>query len=175
MFANLLKKQWINSYGCLVGLLLGIVALSIYQYTVGWANSYWVHDELSLVTGFSVWAIILFALALVVANLAHFLGEKKGFLKDVCFYVASALEIVSCCFLLASGIIFIGDRAEGIAYILFSDASVLTQVQTPANMFSVNLSIAATIIYIIAGLVPVVTSFFPFIRHTEKKEEVTQA
>ncbi len=78
--------------------------------------------------------------------------------------MSGACRIAAAALLIASLVLFIGDRAQGLAYIYFSDENVLAEVQTAANMKSASTAITGFVLYGIAWFFAVVASFFKIVR-----------
>lgn len=149
-----------------------IVGVAIYAYTIGWINSYWVADNNPVINGFSGWAIAFFVIVVAATVAMQFFGSKWKHLGIIANYVTGALTIVAVCFVFASLVGLIGDRVEGLGYILFSDDTVKAQVQTEANLTSVSLTITSCVFYGIAGVFGIVSAFF---NAYDEKEEAAEA
>lgn len=151
---NFLKKQRIGTWLTLAVAVLGIISLIVYIVN-GSAEGYFKGTTSGEVVVMSVFSILcaLGAVALAQLDLDGASAKAVSMLCDV-------LRVVCVVLLIASLLIFVGDRAEGLAYIFASDENVLAEVQTPANMSSAYTAILGFVFYGIAWLVALVTAFF---------------
>ncbi len=92
--------------------------------------------------------------------LSTFEVEHGTYTGNIIAIGRSLLISLAVCCIISAGIMYIGDRAEGLAYIYFSDSNVLAEVQTAANLSSGSTTIVGTVIYLISWLFALVSSFF---------------
>ncbi len=137
-----------------IALILAIVSVSIYGSNI--SSGYYYGLDNATVTVGSVFAIIL-SIAYIALAIFDF-GD--GIVGKIMSIVRSACIVGVCICLAAAGIAYIGDRAEGLAYIYFSDANLLAEIQTPGNLASAQGAIAGTITYLVGWLFALVASFF---------------
>ena len=69
------------------------------------------------------------------------------------------MQIAAPALVVASVVSLIAARAEGMGFILFSNPEVLKEVQTPANMSSVSLTIATIILLVVTMLLGWIGAF----------------
>ena len=146
--ANLKNKTSITS---LVALALTIVGIIVYFVNIGSAGYFQRAAVPAAVTWF-----LLGAAALVVVVLLSML-KLTGIAGK---WVAGLLQIAAPASLAGAAILLIQARAQGIAFVLFSNQEVLAEVQTAANMSSVTCAIAAIAILAVAAIVAIVAAFF---------------
>lgn len=167
---NLLKKQGIAAYLALVATILGLVAVIIYSVNIGSVASYWYQTDNGTIIALSVVGILLYPIAIVVANLGVKFGEGNKVIKLAADILASCLLVLATVFLLISAMLFLEDRVEGLAYIYGSDADVAGEVQTPDNLHYGSQAITGIVFYLIAWLAGTVSCFVSLTKK-EKKED----
>lgn len=153
-----IKKQGVGAYLGIVVAILALVSLIIYVMN-GSSEGYFQGLTSTGVVTMSVFAIV-FAIGAVVLSQFSFDGLTGRIVKIVC----GLLCIGAALLLIASMLDFIGSRAEGLAYIYFSDENVLSEVQTPANLTSAETAITGFILYGITWLVSIVAVFFKIVK-----------
>lgn len=141
--------------------ILSLVALIIFNVSVSMAGFFQGLGSSTIVT-FATFAFIFGLLASLLSIFS--VNEKVNYILDI---VKSLLVIVMTVFLIASMIMFVQIRVDGLAKIFFSDSNTLAEVQTEQNLASANTSITGIVFFGIAWLVSLVSSFFSF---TAKKE-----
>ena len=146
--ANLKNKTSITS---LVALALSIVGIIVYIVNIG-------YFQRAAVPAAVTW-FLLGAAALVVVVLLSML-KLTGVAGKCVEVVAGLLQIAAPASLAGAAILLIQARAQGIAFVLFSNQEVLAEVQTAANMSSVACAIAAIAILAVAAIVAIVAAFF---------------
>ncbi len=151
-----------------IALILSIVSFSLYGANVAGAGYFQGYSS-GLVATCSSFAIITL-LAYIALSIFDF---GNGIVSKVLSIVRSACIVVACICLVASGITFIGDRAEGLGYIFFSDSNVLVEVQTADNLSSSYGAIAGTVTYLVGWLFALVASFFHIGSEKHSEEKLT--
>jgi hypothetical protein len=164
---NFLKKQTISTYLAFASFVFAFVGFIVYLSNMA-AEGYFKGPVNPLIVLFSLIALIALIGVLVLTQFAF-----QGFVKKILDFVLDALAIVAPVLLLAGMMYFISDRAQGLAYIYGSDANVLTEIQTPANLASATTAIVGFIFYGIAALVGIVASFFRLPKD-KTEEDATQ-
>lgn len=149
--ANLKNKTSITS---LVALALTIVGIIVYFVNIGSAGYFQRAAVPAAVTWF-----LLGAAALVVVVLLSVL-KLTGIAGKCVEVVAGLLQIAAPASLAGAAILLVQARAQGIAFVLFSNQEVLAEVQTAANMSSVTCAIATIAILAVAAIVAIVAAFF---------------
>ena len=129
----ILKKQTFSSITTVLALLLALAGNIAYIVNVN-AEGYFQHASVSAASTLAVLALVSLVLVVVLAQLP---------LKSL------AEKIVD----LVSG------RAQGLAFIYFSNEEVLAEVQTAANLSSASCAIAAIALLAVASIVAIVASF----------------
>lgn len=152
---NILNKLGIGSYLILATFLLTIVSWIIYGAGV-LAEGYFHYVSVPFVILFNIFTLLCLALAFALT----FFPKQNNILDKILPIVQSALLIGAVVFLMANAINIIGARAEGLAYVFFSNDDVSAEVQTAANLSSAKLSITGFVFYLVTWLVAVITPFF---------------
>lgn len=149
-----IKKQTVGTWLTCASFVLALVGFIIYLVN-GAAEGYFQGTTNSLVVWMSVLALLCGAGAVVLS-----LFGFEGLLGKILGLVIDALSILVPVLLMVAFLTFVGDRAQGLAYIFGADANTLSEIQTPANMASASGAIFGFIFYFIAFLCGVVASFF---------------
>lgn len=121
--------------------ILSVIALIIYTISVK-NEGYFQNQSVSNLLLYVLVAAVLFACAIVVAQL----GSESSVVPKL---LSGIMQIVAPVLVVASAISLIAARAEGMGFILFSNPEVLKEVQTPANLASVNLTIATIALLVV--------------------------
>lgn len=151
---NFVKKQTIGVLISAVATLLALVAFILYVVN-GAATGYFQGSTRVSIVVMSILSVLFLAGSIVIPQI-----KLEGFLAKVVPHVGDALRIGAVIMLVASLLLFIGDRSEGLAYIFMSDLNVLDEIQTPANMASAYTAITGFVFYGLTWLVALVGSFF---------------
>ncbi|MCM1441831.1 MAG: hypothetical protein NC131_21860 [Roseburia sp.] len=133
---NIVKKLSVGAWIALVTAVLALVSVIVYTVNIN-GEGYFQNASVTNLVLFCIIAIVLLAAAVVLGQL-----EMKG-------SAAIAVELVSGVCQLAAPVLLafclvnlIAARAEGLGFIYFSNADVILEVQTPANMASATGAIA---------------------------------
>lgn len=143
-----IRKFTFGTWLTCLSAIFSIVALIIYTMSVK-NEGYFQNQSVSNLLLYVLIAVILFAGAVVIAQF----GKES---KVISKLIIGLMQIAAPGFIVASAVSLIAVRAEGIGFILFSNPEVLKEVQTPANMASVRLTITTIVLL-------VVTMFFGWI------------
>ncbi len=153
-----LKKQTVGNYIAAGAALTGLIAFILYLIN-GTATGYFKGTNESSVIVMSIFAILALCGAIALSQF-----KFEGKVGDVSNIGVGVLRVVGAVLLVASLILFISSRAEGLAFIFGSNKDVIAEVQTPENMSSAGVAIAGFVFYIIAWLASVVASFFKIVK-----------
>lgn len=150
---SFIKRQRPGTWISFVVAILSLISLIIY--TINCSDGYFQGTYDSLITVFSVLALLTAAAAVLMAqfNFNRLAGKIYSIIADI-------LRIGSAALLIASFMLFLEGRVEGFAYIFLSDADVLPAIQTPSNLNSAYTAIAGIVFYGVAGLLAIIGSFF---------------
>ena len=126
----MLKKMSVGAWIACCAAILVLVSLIVYSSNVG-AEGYFQGRS---VAGLTLWLIVA-AVLLVVAIALKLIDLKGGAAK--CADLLSGLCQIGAPILVALSLInLIAARVEGLGFIYFSNADVIKEVQTPANLAS---------------------------------------
>lgn len=149
-----LKKQTAGSICTLIALLLTVVGIVVYFVNIGSAGYF----QKAAVPTAANYAYLGAAALVVVFVLAQL--NLKGAGDKAVEVVAGLLEIAAPAALMGSAMLLIQSRAQGIAFVYFSNEEVLAEVQTAANLSSTAGAIAAIAFLAVAAIVAAVAAFF---------------
>ena len=150
----MLKKFSLGAWMACVTAVLTIASLIVYTMNVNGAG-YFKNATVTNLTTFC----ILAALALVCAIVLS-LVKLNGPVGTVLNVVTGALQIIAPVLLALCLINLVAARAEGLGFIYFSNADVLLEVQTPANLSSATGAIASMVCLGVSTVVGIVAAFF---------------
>jgi hypothetical protein len=97
------------------------------------------------------------ALAVVVVLAQLSLGDLVDKILDI---VSGLLRIAAPAGLIGAAMLLVESRAQGLAYIYFSNPEVLAEVQTAANLSSATGAIVAIAALALGAIVAIVSAFF---------------
>lgn len=155
---NFIKKQGIATWLSAAVVILGLVSLIIYVAN-GASVGYFKDTTNAAVVTMTIFAIILVVGGVVLAQL-----KFDGTLGVIIKTLSGACVIGAAILLIASLLVFVGDRSQGLAYIFGSDENTLSEIQTKDNMSSAYTAIVGFVFYGITWLCAVVASFFRFVK-----------
>lgn len=157
-----IKRQRVGAWVTLGVALMTVAALIVYCVS-STAAGYFRNTLSGAVVIFGILAVILLLGSLVLAQLE--IGGTAG----KCIKVAAdVMRVGAVLLIIASLLMFVSQRVEGLAYIFGSNEDVSAEVQTPENLASAHLAIAGFIVYGITWLLTLVSTFFPIaIKHRE--------
>lgn len=151
---TILKKQTFGSICTLLALILAVAGVVAYYVNIG-AEGYFNGASVSLAS--TPFTLATIALALIVALNQVNLKKIAGKVVEL---LSGALQIAAPAGLMIAAMRLIESRAQGLAYIYFSNEEVLAEVQTAANLSSATGAIVAIALLAVAALVGVVGAFF---------------
>ncbi len=146
---NFFKKFSAGAWIACCAAVLTLIALIVYAVNIGGEGYF----QKASVSNFVLWCVL--ALVLLAAAVALVLakdGKASALLSGCCQIAAPVLLALALINLIAS-------RIEGLGFIYFSNADVLLEVQTPANLASASGTIANMVILGTAFLVAVIAAF----------------
>ena len=133
---NVIKKFSVGAWITLAAAVLGLVSIIVYAVNIGGAG-YFQNAAVSNMIPLCVLAVVVLAAAVV-------LGQVK-----LPASAATAMELVTGALQLCAPVLLtlclanlVAARAEGLGFIYFSNADVILEVQTPANLSSATGTIA---------------------------------
>lgn len=150
---NAIKKLSVGAWIALVAAVLSLVSVILYTVNIS-SEGYFQNASVSNLTTFAVLAIVLFVGAALLGQL-----KLSGPAATVVELVTGAMQIVAPVLLALCLINLIAARAEGLGFIYFSNADVILEVQTPANLSSATGSIANMVCLGVATLAGLVGAF----------------
>ena len=149
-----MKKFSVGMCFAALAAILAIVSLIVYNVNVG-SEGYFQNATITNLVLFCALA----AVALIVAVALAFVNVPAGPAGLAVDLVTGALQIVAPALLALCLINLIAGRAEGLGFIYFSNADVLLEVQTPANLASATGAIASMVVLAISTVVGIIASF----------------
>ncbi len=150
----ILKKLTFGSISALVALVLALVGMIAYYINIGSVGYF----EGAAVAPAALWLwLSILALAIVVVLAVLDLG---GIVDKILDIVSGALRIAAPAGLIASAMLLTESRAQGLAFIYFSNEEVLAEVQTAANLSSATCAIVTIAVLVVAAIVGIVSAFF---------------
>ncbi|MCR5664915.1 MAG: hypothetical protein K6G17_08615 [Oscillospiraceae bacterium] len=149
----MLKKISVGGWIACAAALLTLVSLIVYSSNIG-AEGYFKNASVS---GLVLWTILALVM-LVVAIVLKTLDLSDGAAKAIDLIVG-ALQIGAPVLLALSLINLIAARVEGLGFIYFSNADVILEVQTPANLASATGAIASMVCFGVAMLAALIAAF----------------
>lgn len=150
----ILKKQTFGSICTLLALILAVAGVVAYYMNIG-AEGYFQGAAVSHAS--TLFTIAAVALALIVALNQVSLNKTVNKLFEI---LSGVLQIAAPAGLMAAAMYLVESRAQGLAYIYFSNEEVLAEVQTAANLSSASGAITAIALLAVAALVGIVAAFF---------------
>lgn len=150
---NVIKKFSVGAWITLAAAVLALVSVIVYTVNIGSAG-YFQNAAVSNLTVFC----ILAAAALVIAVV---LGQVKlsGPAASAVELAQGALQIAAPVLLTLCLANLVAARAEGLGFIFLSNADVILEVQTPANMASATGTIANMACLAVAMVIGIVGAF----------------
>lgn len=133
---NVIKKFSVGAWITLAAAVLAIVSVIVYTVNIGSAG-YFQNAAVSNLVVFCILAAAALVLAVVLGQVK--LSGPAGSLVEL---VQGALQIAAPVLLTLCLANLVAARAEGLGFIYFSNADVILEVQTPANLSSATGTIA---------------------------------
>lgn len=150
----MMKKFSVGMCFAAVAAVFAIISLIVYSVNVG-SEGYFQNATITNLVLFCVLA----AIALIAAIALAFVNVPAGPAELGVNLVTGALQIIAPALLALCLINLIAGRAEGLGFIYFSNADVILEVQTPANMASASGAIASMVVLGISTVVGIIASF----------------
>lgn len=150
---NVIKKFSVGAWITLAAAAMALVSVIVYTVNIGSAG-YFQNAAVSNLTVFCVLAVVALAAAVV-------LGQVKlsGPAASLVELVQGALQIAAPVLLTLCLANLVAARAEGLGFIFLSNADVILEVQTPANMASATGTIANMVCLAVAMVIGIVGAF----------------
>ena len=149
----MLKKLSVGAWITVLAALMVLVSLIVYSANVSGEGYF----QGRSVSGMTLWLIL--AIVLLFAAVALKMLSLKGS-AAACADLVSGLCQIGAPVLTALGLInLISSRVEGLGFIYFSNADVIKEVQTPANLASGSGAIAGMVIMGIALALCIIAAF----------------
>ena len=149
----MLKKMSVGAWIACCAAVLILVSLIMYTMNVNGEGYF----QGKSVNGVTLW-LILAAVMLVAAILLKLLN-LKGSAATGADLASGLLQIGAPVLVALSLINLVASRVEGLGFIYFSNADVIKEVQTPANMASGSGAIASMVVMGVALVVAIVAAF----------------
>lgn len=150
----MIKKQSFGIWFNLVVAVLTVVSLIVYGVNIS-GEGYFKGASVGNLILYGVIAIIMLAAVIVLAQL-----QITGTARKVMEIISGLLRIAVPVLLTLALVNLVSARAEGLGFIYFSNADVLQEVQTPANMSSATGTIANMICLGAAAIFAMIAAFF---------------
>lgn len=150
---NAIKKFSAGAWITLAAAVLALVSVIVYTVNIGSAG-YFQNAAVSNLTVFCVLAAIALAAAVALGQL-----KLSGPAAAVVELVQGALQIAAPVLLTLCLANLVAARAEGLGFIFLSNADVILEVQTPANMASATGTIANMACLGVAAVIGIVGAF----------------
>ncbi|MDE6589746.1 MAG: hypothetical protein K2K53_05260 [Oscillospiraceae bacterium] len=151
---NIVKKFSIGAWIALVTAVLALVSVIVYTVNISGAG-YFQNASVGNMTVFCLLAVVMLAAAIA-------LGQVKldGTAATAVDLVSGVLQIAAPVLLVLCLANLVAARAEGLGFIYFSNADVILEVQTPANLASATGTIANMVCLGVAAVAGMVGAFF---------------
>lgn len=146
------KKFTAGAWIATVAAVLAIVSFIIYSVNIG-GDGYFQNASVAAMP--LTWAAVACLAAAVVLGMV----ESKGAAGKLISLVSGVLQIAAPAVLAYCLIMLIGGRIEGLGFIYFSNADVIKEVQTAANLSSATGAIASMVAYGVSMLAAIVSAF----------------
>lgn len=148
-----LKKQTFGSITTILALVLAVIGLICYYVNIGSAG-YFQDAVVAQANTLLILSVVALVAVVVIAQLN--LGATVDKILDI---VSGLLRIAAPAGLIGAAMQLIASRAQGLAFIYFSNEEVLAEVQTAANLSSASCAIATIALVAIASIVGIVAAF----------------
>lgn len=150
----MIKKQSVGIWFNLAAVILTIASAVVYAVNIS-GEGYFHNASVGNLVSYCVAAVIMLAVVIALAQ-----PEFTGTAALVTEIISGILRIAVPVMLTLSLVSLISARAEGLGFIYFSNADVLQEVQTAANMSSATGTIANMICLGIAAVCAMAAAFF---------------
>lgn len=150
---NVIKKFSVGAWITLAAAVLAIVSIIVYTVNIG-SDGYFQNATVSNLIPFCVLAVVALVVAVALGQL-----KLPAPAATVMELVTGALQVAAPVLLTLCLGNLVAARAEGLGFIFFSNADVILEVQTPANMASANGTIANMVCLGVAAVIGIVGAF----------------
>lgn len=150
---NVIKKLSVGAWITLAAAVLTVVALIVYAVNITGAG-YFQNAAVANLVPICILAVAALVIAIVLGQF-QFSGPAGTVMELVCgvLQICAPVLLTLCLANLAAA------RAEGLGFIFLSNADVILEVQTPANMASATGTIANMVCLAVAMVVGIVGAF----------------
>lgn len=150
----MIKKQSLGIWFNIIVAVLTLASMIVYGVNVS-GEGYFQGAAVSYLITYCVIAVIMVAVVIVLAQL-----NITGTAATVTEIISGLLRIAVPVLLMLCLVNLVSARAEGLGFIYFSNADVLQEVQTPANMSSATGTIANMVCLGAAAVFAMIAAFF---------------
>lgn len=148
-----MKKLSVGAWIALVTAVATLVSVIVYNVNIS-SEGYFQNAAVTNMTLFCILVIVMVAAAIALGQL-----KLTGTGAAVVELVTGALQILVPVVLTLCLVNLVAARAEGLGFIYFSNADVILEVQTPANLSSATGTIANMICLGVAAVAGIVGAF----------------
>lgn len=149
----MLKKISVGGYIACAAAVLTLISLIVYSVNIG-SEGYFKNAS---VTNLMLWTIL--ALVMLVCAIVLRLPDLSDGAATAVELISGVLQIGAPVLLALALINLVAARVEGLGFIYFSNADVILEVQTPANLASASGAIASMVCFGAALLAALVAAF----------------
>ena len=150
----MIKKQSVGIWFNIIVAVLTIASVIVYGVNIS-GDGYFQNASVGNLVAYCVIAVIMLVAVIVLAQ-----PKFTGTAALVTEIISGLLRIAIPVLLMLCLVNLISARAEGLGFIYFSNADVLQEVQTPANMSSATGTIANMICLGVAAIFAMIAAFF---------------
>ena len=150
----MIKKQSVGIWFNIIVAVLTIVSVIVYGVNIS-GDGYFQNASVGNLVAYCVIAVIMLVAVIVLAQ-PKFIGTAALVTEIISGLLRIAIPVL----LMLCLVNLISARAEGLGFIYFSNADVLQEVQTPANMSSATGTIANMICLGVASVFAMIAAFF---------------
>lgn len=150
----MIKKQSLGIWFNIIVAVLTLASMIVYGVNIS-GEGYFQGASVSYLITYCVIAVIMVAVVIVLAQL-----NITGTAATVTEIISGLLRIAVPVLLTLCLVNLVSARAEGLGFIYFSNADVLQEVQTPANMSSATGTIANMVCLGAAAVFAMIAAFF---------------
>lgn len=150
---SFVKRMSVGAWIALVTAVLALVSIIVYSVNIG-AEGYFKNASVSNLVLFCALAALMLLAAIALGQV-----RPAGPAATVVDLVSGALQIGAPVLLTFCLVSLAAARAEGLGFIYFSNADVILEVQTPANLASATGAIASMVCLGVAAVAGMVGAF----------------
>lgn len=150
----MIKKQSFGIWFNLIVAVLTVVSLIVYGVNIS-GEGYFQGASVGNLILYGVIVIVMLAAVIILAQI-----QTSGAAQIVTEIISGLIRIAVPVLLTLALVNLVSARAEGLGFIFFSNADVLQEVQTPANMSSASGTIANMICLGVAVFFAMIAAFF---------------